>query len=252
MSTIVGITGPIGHVGARATPSLQLVNDGRGLGALQEVLQSVLTNPAFLVAWGVLVCGSLAVLAWDLRTNNSMLGSLMQYVWGFTVLYSGPLGLLVYWYSGRAQIAHDSLWRRGFRSVSHCYSGCGAGEITGVVIAVGLLSLGNLPVALITFTFAFVFGYTMTVGPLLEDGVGFGEALADAFYSETASIAMMEVVAISTDLWLAGEATMGDVLFWSVLVFSLTMGLLAAYPVNVLLVKRGVKEGMMNPREMAS
>jgi hypothetical protein len=45
----------------------------------------------------------------------------MKFVWGFTVLYSGPVGLAVYWYSGRSQIRRDSLWRRGFRSVCHCY-----------------------------------------------------------------------------------------------------------------------------------
>lgn len=219
--------------------------------AVRTALQSALTDPRFLVVWGVLVLGSIAVLLRDLRTNNRELGRLMKFVWLFTVLYSGPLGLVVYWYSGRTQIAHDSLWRRGFRSVSHCYSGCGAGEITGVIVAVGLLALGNLYVALVTFAFAYVFGYAMTVGPLMEEGVPFSEAVIDAFYTETASITVMEIVAISTDLWLAGEAGMTDVLFWSALVFSLSLGLLAAYPVNVFLIKFDVKEGMMNPAEMA-
>jgi len=58
----------------------------------------------------------------------------------------------------------------------------------------------------------------------------------------------MEVAAIGTDVWLAGEAHIGSVLFWSALVFSLTVGLLVAYPVNVALVHAGVKEGMQNPR----
>ena len=57
----------------------------------------------------------------------------------------------------------------------------------------------------------------------------------------------MEVVAIGVDVWLAGEAGMGEVLFWAGLVFSLSVGLLAAYPVNVLLIRVGVKEGMGNP-----
>jgi hypothetical protein len=88
----------------------------------------------------------------------------------------------------------------------------------------------------------------MTVGPLIQEGVGLKQALWDAFYSETASITVMEIVAIGTDIWLAGEATIGEPLFWSALAFSLTMGLIAAYPVNVLLVKFGVKEGMHNPK----
>ena len=42
---------------------------------------------------------------------------------------------------------------------------------------------------------------------------------------------------------------MGDAIFWSSLIVSLTAGLVAAYPVNVLLIRFGVKEGMMDPRE---
>ena len=76
-----------------------------------------------------------------------------------------------------------------------------------------------------------------------------GQALWDAVYSETASITVMEVVAISVDIWLAGGATMGEALFWSSLVFSLSMGLLAAYPVNLLLIAWGVKEGMHSPKQ---
>ena len=99
--------------------------------SIQSALQQFLTNPLVLGTWIVLIVLSLGVLVWDLRTNNEALGSLMKYVWGLTVLYSGPLGLAVYWFTGRTQISHDSLWRRSFRSVCHCYSGCGAGEITG-------------------------------------------------------------------------------------------------------------------------
>ncbi|PSP99493.1 hypothetical protein BRC94_07230 [Halobacteriales archaeon QS_5_70_17] len=60
-----------------------------------------------LGVWSVLVALSLGVLVRDLRANNEALGSLMKYVWGFTVLYSGPIGLAVYWYSGRTQISQN-------------------------------------------------------------------------------------------------------------------------------------------------
>lgn len=166
------------------------------------------------------------------------------------MLYSGPLGLLVYGYSGRAQIRRDSLWRRAFRSVSHCYSGCGAGEIAGVSIAAGVLSLGTWWVSGISFGLAYLAGFFLTVGPLVQEGMSLSHALWDAFTSETASITVMEVAAIGTDIWLAGDSGLGDPLFWSSLVFSLSVGLLAAYPVNVLLILMGVKEGMHSPREM--
>lgn len=216
---------------------------------IEQTLRAILTHPAFLVVWGLLLAASLAALLRDLSAENPQIGGLMKWVWLFTVLYSGPLGLAVYYYSGRRQIARDSLWRRGFRSVAHCYSGCGAGEIVGVVVTVGILGLATAWVAGITFFLAYVAGFALTAGPLMEEGVPFRQAMWDAFYSETASITVMEVVAISVDLWLAGDAGMGDPVFWSSLVFSLSMGLLAAYPVNVVLIRMGVKEGMHSPKD---
>ncbi|MFB6197685.1 MAG: DUF4396 domain-containing protein, partial [Halobacteriaceae archaeon] len=157
----------------------------------------------------------------------------------------------VYWYAGREQIPHDSIWRKGFRSVLHCYSGCGAGEVIGVTVAAGLLNLENVAVIIITFACAYVLGYALTVGPLVQEGVGFQEAMKDALYSETPSITIMEIAAIGTDIWLAGEAHITDVLFWSALIFSLSIGFVVAYPVNVWLVDHGVKEGMQNPKAAA-
>jgi hypothetical protein len=41
------------------------------------------------------------------------------------------------------------------------------------------------------------------------------------------------------------------VLFWSGLVFSVSVGSLAAYPVNVALVHLGVEKGAIDPRQAA-
>jgi hypothetical protein len=214
----------------------------------RETIRTLMTNDGLLTLWVILALVCCSILLWDLRRNNAHIGSLMKVVWFLTVLYSGPLGLLIYYYSGRRQIRRNSLWRKGFRSVAHCYSGCGAGEITGVFLAAGLLSLGNTGTALITFGFAYVFGYGMTLGPLLQDGTPVKKALIDTFYSDTATIAVMEITAISLDLWLAASATLEDTLFWTSLILSLTAGLIVAYPVNVMLVHLGVKGGMANPR----
>jgi len=45
----------------------------------------------------------------DVRSRNQALPSLRKGVWTLVVLYSGPFGLAIYWYSGRTQIDHDSL-----------------------------------------------------------------------------------------------------------------------------------------------
>lgn len=219
--------------------------------AIEEAARTFLTDPRLLVVWAAAVAVAVGFVTRDLAVRNAQIGSLMKAVWTLTVIYSGPIGLWVYWATGRKQIRSDSIWRRGARSTAHCYSGCGAGEIVGVSIAAGLLALGNLWVAAITFTLAYAFGYAMTVGPLLQEGVPLRQALWDAFTTETASIAVMEIVAIGVDLWLAGDARIHQPLFWSSLVVSLTVGLAAAYPVNVVLIAFGIKSGMHDPRDMA-
>src|SRR6056297_3047520 len=209
---------------------------------------SILQSPWFLVAWAVLMLPSLGLVIQDLRTRNAHLMPLMKWVWALTVVYSGPLGLAVYWWSGRKEIAADGQWRRAARSVAHCYSGCGLGEIVGLTLAVGILATPPTATALITFAFAYAAGFALTVGPLMQEGTSFGQAARDAVYSETPSITIMEIVAIGVDLTLAGSAGPTQVLFWSSMIVSLTCGLLAAYPVNILLIRIGIKEGMMDPR----
>jgi hypothetical protein len=217
--------------------------------SLQQAFHDFVTLELVL-AWVVVSFVSVGVLWVDLRRNNEALPSMMKLVWTLTVLYSGVLGLAVYWYSGRTQIPEDSFQRRGMRSTAHCYSGCGLGEATGVSLAAGVLLLNTVGVAATTFAFAYTFGMAFTIGPLLQEGVGLREAVSDAFYSESGSITAMEVVAIGSDIYLAGEATMGEPVFWASLAVSLSLGFLAAYPVNLGLLHFGVKEGMGNPAEM--
>ncbi len=213
--------------------------------SLKEAFHAVVTAE-LVIGWILLSFLSVAVLQYDLRTNNQQLPSTMKLVWTLTVLYSAVIGLAVYWYSGRAQISTDSFGRRGMRSTAHCYSGCGLGEAMGVTIA-GVFLLETIGVAALTFALAYLFGVVFTVGPLLQEGLGLRAAFADAVYSETGSIVAMEVVAIGSDIYLAGEATMGDPVFWAALAVSLSLGFLAAYPVNLGLLSLGVKEGMGDP-----
>ncbi|PSP01682.1 MAG: copper oxidase [Cyanobacteria bacterium SW_7_48_12] len=218
------------------------------MAAFIETLREIISNPVLLSIWAALVVLSLWYVTRDLTRKNTGLMPLMKVVWFLIVLYSGPIGLAVYRYSGRKQIPQDSLWRRTFRSDAHCYSGCGLGEIIGVTLTVGLLGLSNLWVALITFACAYIIGFSLTIGPLLQGGESLTSAISDSFWGETASITGMEVAAIGVDLWLAGDARMGDLLFWGSLIVSLIVGFFIAYPINALLIRFGVKEGMMNPR----
>ena len=105
---------------------------------MTDSIRDFLSQPEILAAWVVIDVLCVAHLIWDLRKRNPEMMPVMRLVWILTVAYSGPIGLAIYYYSGRKQIRRDSLWRKGFRSVSHCYSGCGIGEIVGVIISVGV------------------------------------------------------------------------------------------------------------------
>ena len=61
-------------------------------------------------------------------------------------------------------------------SVSHCYSGCGAVEIVGMLITVGLLALAPWTVAITTFVLAYLFGYALTAEPLIQEGMSVGRS----------------------------------------------------------------------------
>jgi hypothetical protein len=220
------------------------------LAPARELVRPVLSSWWTLGVWVALNLVSLGVLRWDLRERNRNLPSMMKFVWSLVIAYSGPVGLAVYWYSGRTQLDDDSIWKQGFRSTSHCYSGCGIGEVIGITAATVILSFPILWVVVTTFALAYLFGFAFTVGPLMQEGVGFGEAVEDALWSETPSITVMEIAAIGTDLLLAGGAGWANPLFWTALFFSLTIGFVAAYPVNAALIAVGVKEGMGNPAEM--
>ena len=213
-----------------------------------DTIVAIISSPWVLGLWVIVMIPCLLWTIRDLTTSNSHLMPLMRVVWALTVLYSGPVGLLVYRWAGRKQISADGPARRGARSVAHCYSGCGAGEIAGLTIAVGLFSFGTTWVVVTTFSLAYIFGVALTVGPMVQEGTPFRTAFKDAIIAETPSIFVMELVAIGSDLILAGDAGLGDVRFWGSLIVSLSLGLLAAWPVNILLIRMGVKEGMMDPR----
>jgi hypothetical protein len=111
------------------------------LAPVRYVMKPILSDPLVIGVWALFVVASVGTLRWDIHERNQALPSMMKGVWTLVALYSGPFGLAVYWYSGRTKISNDSLWRRGFRSTGHCYSGCGAGEALGFVLLAGLLVL---------------------------------------------------------------------------------------------------------------
>ena len=133
-----------------------------------------------------------------------------------------------------------SLDRLAFSATVHCLTGCAIGEVLGLVIATQLGWDDAAAIAL-AIVLAFVFGYALTLRPLLISGVAVRAALGLAFAADTLSITVMEIVDNAILLLIPGamDAGVTDGLFWGSLAIALAVAGVAAYPVNRWLIARG-------------
>jgi hypothetical protein len=128
----------------------------------------------------------------------------------------------------------------GFGATIHCLTGCAIGEILGMVLSTwwGWSNTGNV---VLSVPLAFVFGYSLTMLPLLRSGLTLRRSLPLAFASDTLSIATMEVVDTLIIFIVPGAINAGvsDPLFWGSLAGALFVAFWAAFPVNRALIARG-------------
>ena len=134
----------------------------------------------------------------------------------------------------------QSLNRLALSATIHCLTGCAIGEVLGMVIGTAL-GWGNGETIVLSIALAFLFGYSLTMLPLLRGGVALAAAIPLAFASDTISIAIMEIVDNAIILVIPGamEAGLTDLLFWGSLAGSLLVAGAAAYPANRYLIARG-------------
>jgi hypothetical protein len=127
-----------------------------------------------------------------------------------------------------------------FSATLHCLTGCAIGEVLGMVIGTGL-GWDDVPTILLSVVLAFVFGYSLTLRPLLASGLAFAAAARLALAADTLSITVMEIVDNAIMLVIPGAMESGprSVLFWGSLAVALGIAFVAAFPVNYWLIRRG-------------
>ena len=130
--------------------------------------------------------------------------------------------------------------RSAVRATAHCLTGCAIGEVLGMVIATAL-AWGNSASIAISVALAFVFGYALTLGPILGAGVPLRRAAGLTVASDTISIATMELIDNAFLLVVPGAMAAGlsDGLFWWSLAVSLAIAFVITVPVNRWLIARG-------------
>jgi len=141
----------------------------------------------------------------------------------------------------------DQTRRLALSATLHCLTGCSIGEVLGMVIGTAL-HWSNLTTVVTSIVLAFFFGYALTVRPLLRAGLPLGTAARLALASDSLSIAIMELVDTGLMLIIPGamDAHVDQPLFWGSLAISLVLAGIAAYPVNLWLIRRGAGHALIH------
>jgi len=140
-----------------------------------------------------------------------------------------------------------SLNRTAWQATLHCLTGCAIGEVLGMVIGTAL-GWGNWETVALAVVLAFLFGYALTMQPLLRAGLPLSQVLSLAFAADTASITIMELVDNAVMLGIPGamDAGLASPLFWGSLTLALAIAAVAAFPVNRYLIARNMGHAVVH------
>ena len=133
-----------------------------------------------------------------------------------------------------------TLTRLAVAATLHCLTGCAIGEVLGMVLATWW-GWGNGASVALAVALAFLFGYSLTMAPVLRAGVPFRQAVGVALAADTVSILVMEIVDNGFILTVPGaiDAGLDDSLFWISLTLSLVIAFVVTVPVNRWMIGRG-------------
>jgi hypothetical protein len=137
-------------------------------------------------------------------------------------------------------LSMNTQWRTAISATLHCLTGCAIGEVLGMVIGTAL-GWSTVPVVILSVALAFLFGYALTMRPVLRAGVPFKTAVGVAFAADTVSIAVMEIVDNAFIVAIPGamDAGLTSALFWGALAASLAIAFVVTVPVNKWTISRG-------------
>ena len=217
--------------------------------------------PEYLLwLWFGLTALSVAYVAWDLFTRTPEM-KVMKWGWVLVTVYTGPIGLLIYWFSCREPSpgTHEAfiapLWKQAVGSTIHC----AAGDATGIIVAAAITGYFGLRMGQdiwVEYAAGFAFGLLIFQALFMKDmmGVSYGAAVVESFLPEWMSMnAMMAgmlptmVILMSRDMR-AMQAT--SPWFWASMSAATLVGVVTAYPVNYWLVKNKLKHGMGTERAL--
>ena len=215
---------------------------------------------SILYGWFALAALSTAYVAWDNFVRKNPEETVMKWGWFFITLYMGPVGLALYVLTDKEPFpgTHEEfirpLWEQGVGSTVHCI----AGDPTGIIAAAAITALLGLPMRIdfvVEYAAGFAFGLFIFQSLFMKDMLGgsYVGAVRNTFVPEWLSMNMMAAGMFPTMALLmmgrdmrAMEPT--EPLFWAVMSLGVIIGFTTAYPVNVWMVARKMKHGLMTSR----
>jgi len=136
--------------------------------------------------------------------------------------------------------SHGNINKLAISATLHCLTGCAIGEIIGLVIG-AILGLSIIVSIGLAVGLAFLFGYSLSILPLLKSGLSLKKALPVILAADTLSIFTMEIVDNAVMLAVPGAMNEGIVspLYWVTMAIALSAAFVVALPVNKFLLSRG-------------
>jgi hypothetical protein len=214
---------------------------------------------AFAWSWLALAGLSTAYVAFDQFRGNPE-ATVMKWGWTLITLYMGPIGLLLYVLTDKepATGTHEEfvkpLWKQGVGSTVHCV----AGDATGIITAAVITATIGLPMwqdLIVEYLAGFAFGLLIFQSLFMKGVMGdtYGRAVRRSFVPEWVSMNMMMAGMAPTMVLLMMGRDMramepSQPTFWLVMSVGVGVGFTTAYPVNIWLVARGLKHGLMTVR----
>ena len=184
----------------------------------------------------------------------------MEVVWPITALYLGPLGWLAYARLGRPakQDREEAEWHGFAISAFHCGAGCALGDVIGEwVVFAGSFTIAGAtlwPGYAVDFALGYLLGIVFqywAIRPMSR--LSRGAAIREAIRADTLSIVAFEAGMFG---WMAvvyfllfPQPHLGPdhAAYWLMMQIAMTTGLVTSYPVQIWLVRRGVKHAMGRP-----
>jgi hypothetical protein len=186
--------------------------------------------------------------------EHSLAAKTMRWGWVLVILYTGPVGFIVYWVLHRAPTRpagappEPSLCKQAVESTIHCV----AGDATGILVAALVTSLlrPTMAVELIAeYIAGFVVGLFLFQALCMRCSFGGsywravrGTFLPEAISMNTVMAGMVPVMIILMSHDMSAMAPT-SVRFWGIMSLAFLVSAVTTFPVNWWLVARGLKHG---------